>query len=449
MIDNDLPEQLTIDWLHEKYINQELTPEEVINKIIVRVGRDKSLNIWITPPSPELAAPFLETLRGTDPASSMLWGIPFAIKDNIDLANVPTTAACPDYAYIPKESATTVQRLISAGAIPLGKTNLDQFATGLVGTRSPYGEVHNAYRGELISGGSSSGSAVAVARGQAAFSLGTDTAGSGRIPAALNRLFGFKSSLGAWSAKGVVPACASLDCITVFTTNIKDIELVDAAVRYEDDYPWSRSITLLPSAMPEKVYIPDNTPAFFGNFSEQYRTAWNKTVERLKSFITEVEYIDYSIFSQAAALLYDGPWVAERWADLGDFVEANPKKTFPVTEKILRLGASQDKTAAAAFSAMHKIQVYRHTAQKLLRNAVLVTPTAGGTFTREEVDADPVATNSAMGLYTNHCNLLDLCAISVPVQDAAEDMPFGVTFFSNSQNEHLILGMAKAFSSNH
>lgn len=210
-----VPEQLTIGWIKQAYAKQVLTPKELIEEMIKRAKAQEEKNIWIVPPTEEAIQPYLDALP-KEREQYPLWGIPFAIKDNIDLAGVPTTAACPDFSYIPKENATVVEKLIKAGAIPIGKTNLDQFATGLVGTRSPYGEVHNAYQPEMISGGSSSGSAVSVALGLAAFALGTDTAGSGRVPAMLNTLVGWKPPVGSWSSKGVVPACASLDCVTVF-----------------------------------------------------------------------------------------------------------------------------------------------------------------------------------------------------------------------------------------
>ncbi len=439
-----VPPLLSVSVLRGLYQRRVITPFEVADAIINRAQNDREMNIWITPPSMELTHCYLEKMATQAPDVLPLWGIPFAVKDNIDLAGVPTTAGCPDFEYIPERSATAVQRLIDAGAFPVGKTNLDQFATGLVGTRSPYGEVHNALREELISGGSSSGSAVAVARGQAAFSLGTDTAGSGRVPAALNGIIGFKPSRGAWSTKGVVPACASLDCVTMFTVDFEDVESVDAVIRgVDDNHPWSREITLLPRALPEKIWISLEPPGFYGEFAVAYQTAWQNAVQSLNNLGIPVEFMDCSFFSQAAAFLYDGPWVAERWADLGEFVNSHSGKIFPVTENILRSGAAVHKTAAAAFTAMHQIQGYRHKVSKMLKDAVLVMPTVGGTFTRQAVNAEPVATNSAMGLYTNHCNLLDLSAIAVPTEDAAENLPFGVTFFATAENEHLLLGLAQ------
>ncbi|TVY09707.1 allophanate hydrolase [Paenibacillus cremeus] len=442
----ELPGSLSVNWLKEQYLRKTLTPEMVILEIIDRAEADAGWNIWITPPAMERIKPYLDRLASVDPASLPLWGIPFAIKDNIDLAGVPTTAGCVEFAYTPVEHAAVVERLVAAGAIPLGKTNLDQFATGLVGTRSPYGETHNALREELISGGSSSGSAVAVARGQAAFSLGTDTAGSGRVPAALNRLVGYKPSLGAWPTKGVVPACASLDCVTVFAHSLEDALTVDAVARgaHEAD-PWSRPLPQPQPRLPRRLCLPSGPLGFYGPYASEYASAWEAAVQKLKGLGIAVEYVDVELFSEAAAILYEGPWVAERWAALGGFIEANPETAFPVTERILRSGAAESYTAASVFHAMHKLQALKLQARKLLRDAVLVMPTAGGTWTRDEVRQDPVGTNRDMGRYTNHCNLLDLSAVAVPAGDALAETPFGITLFALADAEDLICGTAELF----
>jgi allophanate hydrolase len=389
---------------------------------------------------------YIDNLAILDPVRAPLWGIPFAIKDNIDLAGVSTTAACTEYAYMPKESASVVKRLIAAGGIPVGKTNLDQFATGLVGTRSPYGETQNALRKELISGGSSSGSAVAVARGQAAFALGTDTAGSGRVPAALNNLIGYKPSLGTWPTTGVVPACASLDCVTVFSNTLEDALVVDSVARgYDDTDPWSRSLPQPVPKLPKKICVPAQPLTFFGPYAKEYSSAWEVALKKLKKLSIPVEYIDYQLFSQAAAMLYEGPWVAERWADLGSFIVSHPGMAFPVTEQVLRSGAALEYNAASVFNAMHKLQSLKLEARKLLNNAVLVMPTSGGTWTRDQVRMDPIGTNSAMGYFTNHCNLLDLCAVAVPAGEAVSKTPFGITVFALAGNEGMICGLADLF----
>ncbi|MFD0681810.1 MULTISPECIES: allophanate hydrolase [unclassified Paenibacillus] len=447
MIKENIPQELSLQWIRDKYLDRKVTPDEIIEEIINRVNEDIEMNIWITPPTLERVQPYLDRLQALDPADSPLWGIPFAIKDNIDLAGVPTTAGCAEYAYTPSEHAAVVERLVAAGAIPLGKTNLDQFATGLVGTRSPYGETHNSLRPELISGGSSSGSAVAVARGHAVFSLGTDTAGSGRVPAALNRLVGYKPSLGAWSTKGVVPACASLDCVTVFAHSLEDALAVDSIARgVHSADPWSRSLPKPSLELPAKIYLPEHPLDFYGPYADEYSRAWNISVEKIKALNIPIEYIDYGMFSEAAAILYGGSLVAERWAGLGGFIELHPGVAFPVTEQVLRSGAAAEYDAASVFRAMHKLQAFKLAARELLRDAVMVMPTAGGTWTREQVRSNSIGANSDMGRYTNHCNLLDLCAVAVPSVDAASDMPFGITWFALSENEGLICGAAEMFT---
>lgn len=450
---------LSVARLRERYLQGETTPAAVIREIIERVHADADMNIWITQPSLEAIQPYLERLADLDPTNTPLWGIPFAVKDNIDVAGLVTTAGCPDYGYMPTEPAAVVERLVAAGAIPIGKTNLDQFATGLVGTRSPYGETHNALRGEFISGGSSSGSAVAVARGHAAFALGTDTAGSGRVPAALNRLIGYKPSLGAWPTKGVVPACASLDCVTVFAHTLEDALAVDEIVRGPHDAdPWSRDVTGWTAGMrgshslarwnpvqPSRILLPKAPLEFFGQYAVAYEKAWQAAAKQCSVLGIPVEYVDVQLFSDAAAILYEGPWVAERWASLGDFVDSHPGATFPITEQILRSGTSSSYDAASVFRALHRLQAFKLEARRLLHNAVLVMPTAGGTWTRDQVRQDPIGTNRDMGRYTNHCNLLDLCAVAIPAGDAAPEIPFGITLFGLPENEAVIFGAAERF----
>ncbi|MFD1954190.1 allophanate hydrolase [Paenibacillus thailandensis] len=433
----------SIALLRQAYTDGTITPERVMSDIVRLAEEEADMNIWITPPSMERIGPYLEALRRIDPAGAPLWGIPFAVKDNIDVAGMPTTAGCPDYAYTPAEHAEAVRRLVEAGAVPVGKTNLDQFATGLVGTRSPYGETHNALRPELISGGSSSGSAVAVARGQAAFALGTDTAGSGRVPAALNGLVGYKPSLGAWPVRGVVPACESLDCVTVFANAAGDALLIDRIVRGVDRRDlWSRALPEPTSSRPSGICLPRGELAFYGPLAERYAAAWKAAVCRLEACGLPVEYVDIEPFEEAAAILYEGPWIAERWAGLGAFIEANPGAALPVTESILRSGAAPELGAASVFKAMHRLRALKLKAHALLRDAVLVLPTCGGTWTRVQVAADPLGTNRDMGRYTNHCNLLDLCAVALPAGEAEAGAPFGITAFAAGDREDLIRGFA-------
>ncbi|QUL58500.1 allophanate hydrolase [Paenibacillus tritici] len=442
MATTEWPAKLTAGWLRRRYLSGALDPEQVIREIIRRAARDKAMNIWIEPPADAQIRPYLEALSAMNPQEYPLWGIPFAVKDNIDVKGLPTTAACPEFAYLPDQDAAVVARLVAAGAIPVGKSNLDQFATGLVGVRSPYGETHNALRPEYISGGSSAGSAVAVARGQAVFSLGTDTAGSGRVPAALNGLVGYKPSLGAWPVRGVVPACASLDCVTVFAHNLEDALAVDRAARgFDEADPWSRSVKLQPAGLPAKLLLPEAPPDFYGPHADEYRQAWERAEAAVQALGLPVERVDCTLFSEAASILYDGPWVAERWAGLGEFVEKHREAVLPVTESILSSGAAERHTAAGLFQAMHRLQRYKREAEVLLKGAVLMLPTCGGTWKREQVAVNPVGANSDMGRYTNHCNLLDLSAVAVPAGEVADGLPFGITLFALADSEHLLAGV--------
>ncbi|WP_128103147.1 allophanate hydrolase [Paenibacillus sp. DCT19] len=436
MTRQSVPEQLTVDNLQKAYRHRHFTPQHVIEAIIYRAEHTQEKNIWILPPSLTQIQPYLDQLEQMNPEDCPLWGIPFAIKDNIEVASWPVTAACPEFAYVPDRHATVVERLIAAGAIPVGKCNLDQFATGLVGTRSPYGDTHNALRSELISGGSSSGSAVAVASGQAAFALGTDTAGSGRVPAALNHLIGYKPAVGAWPSTGVIPACRSIDCVTVFTHQLVDAQRVDDVVRgLEQEDPYSIHRPLKRGQLPKVFLLPDHPLEFYGPYATAYEEAWNRKKQAIAASGVAVKEVDITLLQEAAALLYEGPLVAERWSDLDEFVETHEAAIFPVTKTVLSSGKKETFTASALFKAQHRLAAIRRHAAMVLEDAVLVLPTCGGTWTREQVMANPIETNSKMGLYTNHCNLLDLSAIAVPAGWAEEGVPFGVTLFTRPDEE--------------
>lgn len=445
-----LDKGFTISSLQAGYKRGDYSVDQIMERVVQRADETSEYNVWVVPPSLEAILDQVQAVQARLEAGAELplYGIPFAVKDNIDVAGMPTTAGCPGYTYVPSEHATVVQLLIEAGAILVGKTNLDQFATGLVGTRSLYGECHNALRPDLISGGSSSGSAVAVALGMAAFALGTDTAGSGRVPAALNNLIGFKPPLGSWSTKGVVPACASLDCVTVFAHTLDDAECVDDIVAgYDPDCIWSKRYQRMTEGLPERVLVPANTPQFYGAFGSLYHSAWDEACDVVQQAAQseglECERYDTTLLSDAAEVLYGGPWVAERWADLGDFVESHPGATLPVTETILRSGAKPAYTAASVFKASHFLQKIRHITNEELDNAVLILPTCGGTFTRDEVRNDPIQTNSLMGLYTNHCNLLDMVALAIPMGFADRDLPFGITLFAPAKRQNYVEGVAR------
>ncbi|GAB6040696.1 allophanate hydrolase [Endothiovibrio diazotrophicus] len=419
--------KLTIDALLAAYRNGETTPREVAAGIVERAAGLADHNLWITPPSLELMEPWLARLDGLDPASLPLYGIPFAIKDNIDLTGVPTSAGCAAFTYTPERSAFVVERLIEAGALPVGKANLDQFATGLVGVRSPWGATRNAFNPDYLSGGSSSGSAVAVAKGLAAFSLGTDTAGSGRVPAAFNNLVGIKGTRGWLSTSGVVPACRTLDCVTVFAHTVSDARAVTAVAGcYDDDDPYARLMAPGVAARPRFIFgVPrEDQLEFFGD--AEMERLFTEQVVKLESLGGEAVAIDFQPFLDAARLLYEGPWVAERYAAVQPLIESNPEALLPVTRAIIEPAAQAG--AVAAFQAQYRLAELKRQADRELHTVdFIVTPTAGTIYTIAEVEADPIRLNANLGYYTNFMNLLDLAAVAVPAGLGANGLPYGVT----------------------
>ncbi|ODU05093.1 MAG: allophanate hydrolase, partial [Thiobacillus sp. SCN 63-1177] len=370
---------------------------------------------------------------------------PFAIKDNIDLAGLPTTAACPEYAYAPERHAAVVQRLIDAGAIPVGKTNLDQFATGLNGTRSPYGACRNAFNPDFISGGSSSGSAVAVALGLASFSLGTDTAGSGRVPAAFNHLVGHKPSCGALSTRGVVPACRSLDAVSIFALTAEDAERVLAvAAGFDANDEYSRPLAPhgfdFGRAAGFRFGLPRQKDLqFFGNAGAERLFA--ASVERLKSLGGTAVEIDLDPFLDTARLLYGGPWVAERYLAIRDFFDAQPDTIFPPVREIIAGG--RDISAADTFAHLHTLRALKRTCDAVWNDIdVMLTPTAGTIYRIDDMQADPIRLNSHLGYYTNFMNLLDLAATAVPAGFQNDGLPFGVTLIAPPHQDGPLLHLA-------
>lgn len=395
--------------------------------------------------------PYVAHLDGVDPASLPLYGVPFAIKDNIDLAHIPTTAGCPEYAYTPGESAFLVQQLIAAGAVPLGKANLDQFATGLNGTRSPYGACRNAFNPEFVSGGSSSGSAVSVAKGWVSFSLGTDTAGSGRVPASFNNLIGLKPTIGLLSATGVVPACRSVDTVSIFALTAADAQAVLAvAAAYDEADPFSRAAKPFGvdfSAGPFRFGVPrPQDLAFFGNDAAVELFA--QSIERLHALGGTAVEIDLTPFLEAARLLYEGPWVAERYVAIKDFIDAQPDAVFPPVRSIIEGGKT--KTAADAFAASYRLKSLKRVCDAVWKDVdCLLTPTAGTIYRIADMQADPIRLNSNLGYYTNFMNLLDYAAVAVPAgfqaSGDAQGLPWGVTLAAPAFKDVPLLRLADRF----
>ena len=369
-----------------------------------------------------------------------LAGVPFAIKDNIDLAHCPTTAGCPDFAYDPAQSAGVVARLIAAGAVPVGKTNLDQFATGLNGTRSPYGAPACAFNRTYVSGGSSSGSAIAVAAGLVPIALGTDTAGSGRVPAAFNGLIGFKPTKGRWSTAGVVPACRSIDCVTVFAHDPADAALVDQAVAGHDPAdPWSRALADAPLAV-RRVGVPlPHQRQFLGDLAAERFYA--RALERLEAQGAELVDIDLAPLSEAARLLYDGPWVAERTAAMGAFLHTHPGSIDPTVRTIVEGGLG--RSAVETFQGIYRLAEIKAWADAQWQAIdAICLPTAPTIYRLAEMRAAPIALNSNLGLYTNFVNLLDMAAIAVPAGWRRNGTGFGVTLIGPAWTDRALIDWA-------
>jgi allophanate hydrolase len=433
---------LSIDYLLAAYRSGTLTPGAVLGRIREQAQACRDGNIWIRLLGEAETAPYLEALARCDPGELPLYGIPFAIKDNIDLAGIPTTAACAEFAYTPKQSAYVVERLIAAGAVPVGKTNLDQFATGLVGTRSPWGAVRNAFDPRYIAGGSSSGSAVAVAKGLASFALGTDTAGSGRVPAAFNNLIGVKPSRGLLGASGVVPACRSLDCVSIFTLDSKDAATVmTMAAACDPQDPYAREARPGPPARERfRFGVPRAEQLeFFGD--DAAAALYHEAVKRLVELGGEPVTIDLQPFLETARLLYQGPWIAERYAAVEDFIENHGEAMLPVTRQIIAAGRAIG--AVETFRGLHRLQALRRTTDAILRSVdFMVTPTAATIYTIDAVNEDPVTLNSRLGYYTNFMNLLDCAAVAVPAGFRADGLPFGVTLFAPVFHDAALLAYA-------
>ncbi len=407
---------------------------------------DEALFITLRPKAEAMAIARRLAEGGRD--GKPLYGVPFVVKDNIDVAGLPTTAACPAFTYRPEKSAFAVAKLEAAGAIVIGKTNLDQFATGLVGVRSPYGVPRNALRADLIPGGSSSGSATAVGAGIVLFSLGTDTAGSGRVPAAMNGIVGLKPSLGDLSASGVVPACRTLDTISIFAGSVADAMAVyDCAAGYDaaDPYSKNRRFSQMPSHLPPReltVGVPrKDQRVFLGDAVGE--AAFEADVAKLAAEGHQVVEFDIRPFFAVARLLYEGPWVAERYAATKVIVENRPEAMHPVTRAIIEGARKFD--AVAAFEATYRLAELRRATESAWRDFhVMAVPTMPRFYTLAEVEADPVATNSKLGTYTNFVNLLDLCAIAYPSGMRADGLPSSVTLIARERHDGPLAGIAAA-----
>ena len=440
---------MDIQSLLASYRSGVSSPTAVVRAVYAEIRAQGERPVWISMVDEAESLKRAAELEARSDARALpLYGVPFAVKDNYDVAGMETTAACPAFAHVAKETAAAVERLLDAGAILIGKTNMDQFATGLVGTRTPYGICSSVFNAEYVSGGSSSGSAVAVAKGLVSFSLGTDTAGSGRVPAAFNQLVGLKPTRGRVSARGLLPACRTLDCVSVFTETCADAALVfsvldgvDARDAYtrkarpgEGAAPWSA----LGAASAFRFGVPSELE-FFGD--DEARKLYERAVAELTGLGGEAVGFDYQSLRDAARLLYEGPWVAERLAAVEAFAADHPEAFEPTVGKII-LGGSRH-SAVEGFKAGYRLQEIREKADALLRDVdFLLLPTTPTIYKVSEVLANPVELNSNLGYYTNFVNLLDMAAVAVPAGLRPNGLPVGVSLIGPAFTDEGLLAVA-------
>lgn len=432
--------------LHREYAKG-LEPGNVVDECLRRIDAAGDPGIFLHLRNREALQAEATALGAFDP-DKPLWGVPFVVKDNIDVADTPTTAACPDFAYLAVHDAFVVTLLKQAGALCIGKTNLDQFATGLVGVRTPYPTPRNALDPDLIPGGSSSGSAVAVARGLVSFALGTDTAGSGRVPAALNGIVGLKPSLGLLSNTGVVPACRTLDTVSVFALTVDDAyQAFRVMATFDPDDPYARRSTLPPAlgaAQPRlRVGIPDAaTREFFGDAEQA--ASFSDSVARLQTLGAEVVELDFTPYYETARCLYEGVWVAERFIVIESLLKEKPDALLPVLREIVAPAARM--TAADAFRDFYRLQTLKRQIESQLHAVdLLCVPSIPTFYTVQDVAAEPIAANSRLGTYTNFVNLLDLCGVAVPAERRQDGRPGSVTLLAKRERDAEVAALASAF----
>lgn len=430
----------TIDALRAAY-TRGLRPDAVVAEAFRRLDAVADPGILI---HDDRAVAMAEAAALGEPDGRPLWGVPYVVKDNIDVAGMPTTAACPDFAHVAEADAFVVARLRAAGAICLGKANLDQFATGLVGVRSPYPVPRNALDPTIVPGGSSSGSAVAVAHGIACFSLGTDTAGSGRVPAALNAIVGLKPTIGALSATGMLPACRSLDTISIFAMTVADAwSVLDVARAFDPADAWSRRLPAHPlGAVPPAIRIGVPDTATLDTAGDAVQAAdFARTVARLREGGATIVALDFAPFFAVARMLYEGAWLAERVAAVGERLTRAPETLHPTTRAILEPGLKL--TAVDAFRGIYRLRELERACRDLLATVdLLCVPTIPRFVTLAEIGADPFGPNSMLGTYTNFVNLLDMCGIAVPTGPRPDGRPGGVTLLATAGRDAACVALA-------
>lgn len=435
---------LSFDTIWTEYFLNKCLPSTLFTELIEIIDKSDHPEVWISRAPQENLIKQLKKLdealqiHGEQILNQMpLFGLPFAVKDNIDVANMQTTVACPDFAYIPQDSAYVLKKLEKAGAVLIGKTNLDQFATGLVGTRSPYGVVQNAYFPEYVSGGSSSGSAVAVALKLVSFSLGTDTAGSGRVPAGFNGIVGLKPTPGLVSTRGVFPACRTLDCVSVFAQNVQDSwRVLHIISGYDKENEYSQRILQADiNKNGYRIAVPEALE-FYGD--ECAQNAFSDAMAQIKELPkVKIKTIPFHSFIEAAKLLYQGPWVAERRAAIGSFFEKQSQTMESVVRNII--SQADQFNAVDTFKAKYRLEELKRESELLLTDIdFLVVPTAPTIPTIKAVNSDPIIMNSKLGYYTNFVNFFDFAALSIPANVRSDRLPAGITLIGNCGSDYML-----------
>jgi allophanate hydrolase len=443
---------LEVVSLRRAFLGGSISAAQLAEQILTRIAQSDDPAIWISRSNESAVrtrARELDLEAAADPstiANLPLFGIPFAVKDNIDIAGMPTTAGCPAFAYTPAETAPVVTQLLAAGAVLLGKANLDQFATGLVGTRSPHGVPRNPFDARFIPGGSSSGSAVAVATGLVSFALGTDTAGSGRIPAAFNNIVGLKPTRGLLSTRGIVPACRSLDCVSVFALTARDASAVlDVAAFFDADDPMARaSDAAAPHfgsrfrfgvpTWPDLEFFGDKAAAaLFGAAVRNLERAGGTSVE-----------VGFAPFRSVGRLLYEGPWVAERLHATQALLHEDPGAMLPITHSILE--DARRYSALDVYRAQYELAALRRAVDSEFATIdVLLLPTAGTNYEIAAVASEPSRLNANLGFYTNFVNLLDFAAIALPAGFGESGLPFGISLIAPAFSDTSLLDLGTRF----
>jgi allophanate hydrolase len=437
----------TVGEILQAYRAGAATPEDIVARSFARIRAHADPGVFIASRDEDDVRAEARALGSAGNPALPLYGIPVAVKDNIDVGGLPTTAACPAFLYKPHRDATAVARLREAGALIVGKTNLDQFATGLVGVRTPYGIARNLFDQKLIPGGSSAGSAIAVAAGLVPLSLGTDTAGSGRVPAAFGNIVGLKPSRGMVSTAGVVPACRTLDCVSIFALTVDDAMTTLRAIAGPDPAdPYSRDIALAAFCPPPdgvKLGVPvPGQRLFFGD--KKSAVAYESALSRFAALGATIVEIDIEPFYAAARLLYEGPWVAERYLAVKALIASAPEAMHRVTRQVILAGAHG--TAADVFAAFYQLEELRRASDRTFRAIdALVVPTAPTIYTIEEVLADPIHLNNRLGTYTNFVNLLDLCGLAVPASIRADGTPFGISLLAPAGRDAALAAIGRRF----